>query len=851
MTRQVQPPIAVGFYGQLYNEIVRPNQIWRSSRYFVRRWGPILEPSRFWAVIGARHLSYLSEEQNGNFKAWDNEIAGEANLSNSHYRRLKTEMGESSSPLSLFLKKGSFSYINARNSGGDGRVRKGRTRYNVRLDDPLTPADARQVEAELRAAGLNRSTKPEEIVEILKRCRMLEQTRFFAAEHELTSTTYGSWQAVYVTDIVAAVTHKKMADHPAIVEQAEALHSYLTGGDFIGRRYFRDNWLPVIGAGPAWLLTWLRSYCFLDETTGEIRNELSFSKIELAEKLGIHKNALNRWLKLLEQIPDQPFNFVKELSRAKQPDNSVLVTFGVGMFEPLTVVDLEKLGDKYEVESGQWPVISDQFVEPVQSPIQDERYKMNGALPPAHTDERYKPEVTPEIVGGANQNERYADPVASDPTHMNERTVPPTPQFERSNETHLNGTAHPFERNEDSAELQHPQMNGAAPLDERGNEPKRDHLYKHLKNLTNSYEGEYELNESDFALLDAAVVDFGSDSNHLSAVQVLYGCSADFLRTIGADAGASLTVQVLQMGVPLTTLAAWWLYALAEPGIKRPVPFVLKRASGGHVAPETFVKLAKLGLDEWLTHAFALELGLRNELPSFGLWDGVYGDYSLEAVPLVGGLVAAVLDRVDARQADEAGKQKPVNGEQAPNTAAGSAIWAKVLERLAGDVSEMELEIFLKPAVLMFGSDGWTLYAADGSAEAYLKMVLQSKILNALHEVGVSGGLQVVSGKHQAKSEAPPAAEPTSDLSRSTPHASVDDLWQTVLGELQLALPGPAFSTWLKDSALVVGDGGHYLIEVRDERAKDWVQNRFFHLIVQTMAGMLGSREFDLSVVSR
>ncbi|MEM9776174.1 MAG: hypothetical protein AAF902_16470, partial [Chloroflexota bacterium] len=347
MTRQVQSPQTVGFYGQLYNDIVRPNQIWRSSRYFVRRWGPILEPSRFWAVVAARHLSYLSEEQNGNFKAWDNEIAGEASLSNSHYRRLKHEMGESSSPLSLFLKKGSLSYT----SNKEGRVRKGRTRYTVRLDDPLTPADARQVEAVLRDQGLNRSTKPEEIVNILDRCRMLEQTRFYATENELTSTTYGSWQAIYVTDVVQAITQKNLGDYPAVAEQAEALHSYLTSGDFIGRRYFRDSWLPILGTGPAWLLTWLRSHCFLDESTGEIRNELAFSKLELAEKLGIHKNALNRWLKALERTPEQPFSFVKELNRAKQPDNVVLVTFEVGMFEPLTVSDIEVLSDKYEVES--------------------------------------------------------------------------------------------------------------------------------------------------------------------------------------------------------------------------------------------------------------------------------------------------------------------------------------------------------------------------------------------------------------------------------------------------------------------------------------------------------------------
>ena len=89
------------------------------------------------------------------------------------------------------------------------------------------------------------------------------------------------------------------------------------------------------------------------------------------------------------------------------------------------------------------------------------------------------------------------------------------------------------------------------------------------------------------------------------------------------------------------------------------------------------------------------------------------------------------------------------------------------------------------------------------------------------------------------------------DLETQSDHSSSIELWESVLAELQLALPGPAFSTWLKDSALVVGDSGKYLIEVRNDKAKDWVQTRFFHLIVQTMAGLLGSREFDLSVVSR
>ncbi|MFT7586428.1 MAG: hypothetical protein ACI9EW_002865, partial [Cellvibrionaceae bacterium] len=649
MNHTASSPLAVGFYGQIYNEIVRPNQIWRVSRYFIRRWGPILEPSRFWAVVAARHLSYLSEEQGGNFKAWDNEIAGEANLSNSHYRRLKGEMGDGNGPLSLFLKKGSLSYINK----GDGRVRKGRTRYNVRLDDPLTPADARQVETALRAAGINRSTQPEEIVNILKECRELEKSsHFYAAESELTSAVYGGWQAIYVTDIVEAITSKKLSQHVAVAEQAEAFHSWLTAGDVIGRRYFRNSWLPVVGAGPAWLLTWLRSYCFLDETTGEIRDELSLSKIELAARLGIHKNALNRWLKALEQIPDQPFKFVEELGRIKQPDNSVLVTFKIGMFEPLTAVDLERFDDLTEGEAeGEIRVESrkeEREKEGEMAPVQNERYEPVLILTPTHTDERYKMGETPVMDGGAVQNERYSVETSILSAHMNERGDSPSARNERNSVTQMNGAAHTIEQNTILAVEQGPQMNGGASSIEPVSASKRDHLFKHLKNLSTLTK---DLEPSDLALLQAAGSGMGADSGNEPVAQTLFGGPAEFLRSIGADPGGSLTQQLLRAEVPLTTLAAWWLYALSEPGIRQPVPFVLKRASGGHIAPEKFVQLAKMGLDEWITHMLAFELGLPNELPGRDLWESAYADYSPEVVPFIGPLVCRVLDRMTERGA--------------------------------------------------------------------------------------------------------------------------------------------------------------------------------------------------------
>ncbi|MEM9777402.1 MAG: DnaA N-terminal domain-containing protein, partial [Chloroflexota bacterium] len=313
------------------------------------------------------------------------------------------------------------------------------------------------------------------------------------------------------------------------------------------------------------------------------------------------------------------------------------------------------------------------------------------------------------------------------------------------------------------------------------------------------------------------------------------------------------------------------------PGIKRPVPFVLKRASGGYQAPEQFVRLAKMGLDDWLTCCLGYELGIEVDVPGRELWEKVYANYSVEAVPFVGELVGSLLDRMRARKEkrDESeevnsgrwsvsGGSEPTTGHRPSTTgnAVGNAIWVKVLEQLAGQVSKMEMEIFLRPCVLLFGSvsnaAGWVLQAQDGSAEAYIRMVLAGKIEQVLAGLGISGGLQVTSGAvtdnvQRTTENEQLVTDPPNTEYRPTDHWLLDtvSLWDGVLAELQLALPASTYSTWLKDSALVPNGAGGYLVEVRNDQAKDWVQNRFFDLIVQIMAGILGNREFDLGVVSR
>ena len=81
----------IGFYSQPYSEIVNTNQVWRVSKYFLRRWGPYLGPTRFWTVVAARQLCYWNDHQDW-FEAYDAQIAAEARLSRAHYRRIKGEM---------------------------------------------------------------------------------------------------------------------------------------------------------------------------------------------------------------------------------------------------------------------------------------------------------------------------------------------------------------------------------------------------------------------------------------------------------------------------------------------------------------------------------------------------------------------------------------------------------------------------------------------------------------------------------------------------------------------------------------------------------------------------------------
>ncbi len=71
---------------------------------------------------------------------------------------------------------------------------------------------------------------------------------------------------------------------------------------------------------------------------------------------------------------------------------------------------------------------------------------------------------------------------------------------------------------------------------------------------------------------------------------------------------------------------------------------------------------------------------------------------------------------------------------------------------------------------------------------------------------------------------------------------SPEAAWKATLGELELQMTKATFNTWLKDARLLACEEDEYVIAVRNDYAKDWLENRLHDTIVRTLTAMAGNR---------
>lgn len=73
-------------------------------------------------------------------------------------------------------------------------------------------------------------------------------------------------------------------------------------------------------------------------------------------------------------------------------------------------------------------------------------------------------------------------------------------------------------------------------------------------------------------------------------------------------------------------------------------------------------------------------------------------------------------------------------------------------------------------------------------------------------------------------------------IKKLTPEAA----WQATLGELELQMTKATFNTWLKGTRMLACNDHEYVIGVRNDYAKDWLENRLHDTIIRTLAAITG-----------
>lgn len=69
---------------------------------------------------------------------------------------------------------------------------------------------------------------------------------------------------------------------------------------------------------------------------------------------------------------------------------------------------------------------------------------------------------------------------------------------------------------------------------------------------------------------------------------------------------------------------------------------------------------------------------------------------------------------------------------------------------------------------------------------------------------------------------------------------NADVAWKATLGELELQMTKATFTTWLKDARLLACDEDEYVVGVRNDYAKDWLDNRLGDTVVRTLSTIVG-----------
>ena len=202
-----------------------------------------------------------------------------------------------------------------------GRAKKSSNKYEL-FESPLTPGDVEDLKTFLLAHGIQDS--PESALQLAISTNPKE---IFQYPVRLPPEDFSKMIPVHLTaqDVIRElVGHRLDGELGNLADQlADRLVSQ---GDFIlVSWYFLKHWLPVLGADAAMFVLVLRSLCYFNEETGEIRDEvwMDGGYAAIANRLGINNpRMVANWLPVRiergRRKDELSERTIEELSRRKR-----------------------------------------------------------------------------------------------------------------------------------------------------------------------------------------------------------------------------------------------------------------------------------------------------------------------------------------------------------------------------------------------------------------------------------------------------------------------------------------------------------------------------------------------------
>lgn len=272
---------------------VKDGFIFRVSRYFIDHWLRLLGPKAAWAVVDLQQRCYLEKTDRCQVSLKD--LCAVTGV-----RSTTTMQAIVDQPLMRWF----FAKQNTRQRRA-GKVVRGKNRYNLQMSDPLTPEHQGQV-AWLLAERLRDGTVPairgpKDLIHLVSDLPSLSTL----PSEELP--TWATYEPLNLRQIVFHVLAEAGIDNiPANLADETVLRRAFADAQAritqpsriaLATHYFRTEWVHTLGPTNAWLIMALRSRCYWNKESGEVRDVCVMSTYELANLLGNSTRTVIRGLK--------------------------------------------------------------------------------------------------------------------------------------------------------------------------------------------------------------------------------------------------------------------------------------------------------------------------------------------------------------------------------------------------------------------------------------------------------------------------------------------------------------------------------------------------------------------------